>query len=184
MKAQGLAESQHAEFLDQFGGQVLIDVGVALNPAIEPAQSAQDQTTALIFDWLSFFTTHCPALRDEYALVQRKRLDVGGALKLARHHFSDSDASSGLSDQGASALDVLIGQLLQDAELLTSGKVEHKSQAIWRIPKPNEFLRSALKLLSDPAPATLATFGKPSTETGLIPIRSCLMFFTITCWWP
>lgn len=263
LKAQGLAESLHAEVLYQFGGQVLIDVGVALNPAIEPAQSAQDQITALFLNWLSFFSEHCPALRDEYALVQQKRLDVGSALMLARHYI-DSDASSGLSDQGANALDALIGQLLRDAELLTSGKVERKSQAIWRIPKPNEFLRTAqhpttkrptlssltfssalpsssgegamylrwtlecahpllwkmlneslksliedaqqagvnlvfsafgsfwqlkasgstepmaavlqaaLKLLSDPDPATLATYGKPSTEAGLIPIRQLL----------
>jgi secreted Zn-dependent insulinase-like peptidase len=172
LKARGLAESLNTEVLYQFGGQVLIDIGVVLKadfagkraptnearspagtderrspvgarlPAIKPAQSAPDQITALFLHWLSFFKTNYPVLRNEYELLKQKRLDVTGALTLARH-YSDAHSSSGLSDSGASALDVLIGQLLRDAELLTSRKTEIRPEATWRLPQPNVFLRTA-----------------------------------------
>lgn len=163
LKARGLAESLHTEILYQFGGQVLIDIGVVLNaafagkraptsdhalsvearlPEIGLMQSAQDQITELFLDWLTFFKRHYPALRDEYALLQQRRLEVGGALTLARH-YSDSHASSGLSDRGAGALDALIYQLHGDVELLTPTKTEHQPEATWRLPKPNAFLRAA-----------------------------------------
>lgn len=161
LKAQGLAESLKAEMLYQFQGQVLLSVEIALSEAIasklpltDEAQStigvrwpatgpAHAQIKALLSNWLGFFKTHYPALRNEYALLQQKRVDVGGALMLARHYSEgrSCDRSPGLSDQGANALDSLIDQLCPKGQ--TSTPTDHQPNAPWRLPQPNAFLQIA-----------------------------------------
>jgi coenzyme PQQ biosynthesis probable peptidase PqqF len=160
LKARGLAQSLNIEVLYQFGGQALIDIGVVLNAAFKGSRAPSEETQlpvtarlptagtheqqliALLLDWLSFFKAHYPALRDEYTLLQQRRLDVGGALMLARH-YSDGYASSGLSDQGASALEVLIDQLHRAAAPSTSTSSDQQPKPDWRLPQPNVFLRTA-----------------------------------------
>jgi secreted Zn-dependent insulinase-like peptidase len=166
LKARGWAETLTSEVMYQFQGQALINIEVALPAvfagkraptdqpqstvggsllAIKPAQpTVHDQVTALFFDWLMFFKTYYPALRTEYALLQQRRLDVGGALMLARHYSEtpSRQAIPGLSDQGARALEALIDQLRADtfSPPLNPAK---EADVPWRLPPANAFLHSA-----------------------------------------
>jgi len=166
LKAQGLAQSLDVKILYQFAGQAVIDIGFALSTttAEKYAYAPEHQISALFLGWLSFFQAHYPALRKEYALLQQRRLDVAGALILARH-FSDSEASSGLSDQGASALQVLIDQLRCRAELLKSSD-EAPPEACWRLPQSNVFLVAGQQptMICPPPASLLLSSALPSSS--------------------
>ncbi|HEY0289097.1 MAG TPA: pyrroloquinoline quinone biosynthesis protein PqqF [Pseudomonas sp.] len=186
LKERSLIESLKAQVLYQFQGQVLIDIEIALEASLLTKASAQSpppnqQTliTQLFFNWLNFFKAHYPALRNEYALLQQRQLDVGGALMLARHYSNSgaADATPGLSDQGAAALDALIDQLQPDDALLGRNSLPENTSiddAQWCLPKSNPFLQATAHstTVAHPIPALTFSNALPdSTGEGAVYLR-------------
>jgi secreted Zn-dependent insulinase-like peptidase len=123
LRESRLVESFKAQAIYQFAGQALIH--------IEAVTASPDAVSPLLFSWLSFFSHHWPALRDDYNRLQQRRLDVSGALDLAHHH--SRALPPGLSDQGATALVALLGQLKTRGD-------QPDEEIHWQLPKANPFL--------------------------------------------
>ncbi|MGV6398131.1 insulinase family protein [Pseudomonas caspiana] len=82
-----------------------------------------------ILDWLPFFRTNWPTLRDEYNRLSQRGLDASSPLDLAHHHARSMPL--GLSELGAVALVALLTQLQPEDQVPTLD---------WQLPKPNPFL--------------------------------------------
>jgi len=128
LRERGLIDSLKAHTMYAFAGQALIHVELRV---VGPG--AIGMVSRLFFNWLCFFKTHWPSLRDEYQLLQQRRLDTASALDLA-HHFA-RDTPAGLSESGAVAVAALLDQL----QPLT----KPAEPIDWPLPKPNPFLTSS-----------------------------------------
>lgn len=127
LQARQLASAIKAAALYQFAGQALLDIRFTLG-------THGAQQTALIeellYDWLSFFAhSDWTLLREEYALLLARKLQVSGALALARQ-----DHEAVLSDQSTRSLKALL-----DALPLPS------SRHTWQLSPTNPFLRPTIK---------------------------------------
>ncbi len=155
---RGLAESLNATPLYQFEGQLLLVVefkGALANTA---------RVSSVLCNWLEFFKTHWPALVDEYQRLQQRRLCRYEPLALAHHHCHELPAQ--LSAHGATALSILLEQLMSDA-LIDPPTVDNSDNyhIDWRLPSPNPFLNSTL---NDSAEAALyLRWALPSPQPAL-----------------
>lgn len=151
LQQQSLAHSLKAQALYQFAGQGLLHLELQLNQA---SCEAQQQVRQLLLDWLGFFTAQgdWPPLREEYALLQQRRVQVGSALELARR--DSSHTAQDLDDCGLAALKALLRQLQPQAVDSFSGD--------WQLPPANPFLRSPTE-----APPAGLIRGQSSKHRGL-----------------
>ncbi|WP_017476377.1 pyrroloquinoline quinone biosynthesis protein PqqF [Pseudomonas sp. PAMC 26793] len=116
----------NATVLYQFAGQALLDIKFTLDTHGHPKTTLIEE---LLRDWLSFFAhSDWTLLREEYALLLARKLQVSGALALARQHHEPV-----LSEHSATSLKVLL-----DALQLPP------SRHAWQLPA-NPFLRPAVK---------------------------------------
>jgi coenzyme PQQ biosynthesis probable peptidase PqqF len=117
----------NATVLYQFAGQALLDIKFTLDTHGHPQTTLIEE---LLHDWLSFFAhSDWTLLREEYALLLARKLQVSGALALARQHHEPV-----LSEHSAASLKVLL-----DALQLPP------SRHAWQLPPANPFLRPAVK---------------------------------------
>jgi coenzyme PQQ biosynthesis probable peptidase PqqF len=125
LKTRKLANALHASVLYQFAGQALLDIDLTLDSEGDSAA----QIEALLHDWLSFFAhSDWTSLREEFALLTERQLQVQGALALARHESEE------LTEQSVASLKALLDSLhLKPA------------QHTWRLPPNNPFLRPPVK---------------------------------------
>ncbi|OLF51579.1 pyrroloquinoline quinone biosynthesis protein PqqF [Pseudomonas chlororaphis] len=151
LEESGLVEGLKASPLYQFAGQALLHIQFDLSPR---GAEQLEQVRELLFDWLGFFSRQddWPALREEYALLQRRKRQVAGALELAR--LNNEQLEPQLSEQGVIALKALLSQLCPPPA--------KASGVDWQLPAPNPFLRSS-------APAARAGLirGQTSAHRGL-----------------
>ncbi|MGV8919854.1 MAG: pyrroloquinoline quinone biosynthesis protein PqqF [Pseudomonas sp.] len=126
---RGLIETLKAEPLYQFDGQLLLNVEFVLN---NDSLDQRQTITALFFDWLTFFKAHWPDFHKEYALLQLRRLEISGALELARYLTVPLD--------GHLPVDAVLDQL--HAIAVDNCPVE---PIAWHLPQPNPFLREAVE---------------------------------------
>lgn len=149
-----------AKVLYQFGGQVLLRIegkpiaGKFARYPVGARLAREGDASALFFDWLAFFKTRWPALRDEYNLRQQRRLQTCGALELAHQHARELPGE--LSGQGALALSALIEQLQTSAP---------GTPTEWQLPTPNPFL--AITPTTDEAAALFLRWQLPSAQPTL-----------------
>jgi coenzyme PQQ biosynthesis probable peptidase PqqF len=179
LRDQGLIESLKADVLYEFGGQVLLDVQIALKEAADARLPAitSGQTTHIqrqIFDWLTFFKTHYRSLLTDYALLEQRRLDVSSALQLARH-YSAWSGEPGLSDQAIRALVALLAALTSHALFQPHAEVlaQTSPDTVWRLPEPNPFLRPIQKPTEQlsPLPSLVFNDDLPATGEGVFYLR-------------
>jgi coenzyme PQQ biosynthesis probable peptidase PqqF len=165
LRDRGLASSLKAEVLYQFGGQAVLDIDIGLNT---DGATEKQLITGLFFDWLSFFKSHYPALLNEYALLQQRRLVVSSALVLARH-YSQAQANTELS---APTLNALLHQLKPNA-LLHAQQPSPVDNIAWRLPEPNPFLRPAVQstITAAPLPALTVDNALPANDEGAVYLR-------------
>ncbi|XVO90172.1 pyrroloquinoline quinone biosynthesis protein PqqF [Pseudomonas palleroniana] len=125
LKTRKLASTLRASVLYQFAGQALLDIDFALDTHADSAALIE----MLLHDWLSFFAhSDWTSLREEFALLAARQLQVQGALALARYE------SQALSEHSVSALKALLDSLqLKPA------------QHTWQLPPGNPFLRPPAK---------------------------------------
>lgn len=122
-----------------FAEQALVDIQFDLTAT---GQQHIDLISQLCFDWLEFFQAHddWQGLRDEYALLKYRRLEVGTALDLARHYSDDSGVDSGALS--VPALREVLQQLRPDNLLHgATAQPERELACQWRLPPRNRFLR-------------------------------------------
>jgi coenzyme PQQ biosynthesis probable peptidase PqqF len=133
LRGRGLIHSLKASVIYEFGGQMLLEIEVALSDVIASARTTQIQ--GLIFNWLEFFKANYHALLDEFGHLQQRHLDVSNALALARHYSADH-APSGLQ---AETIDALLDQLTPSTLLhpITPTAI---TDIPWHLPSPNPFL--------------------------------------------
>lgn len=171
LRDQGLIESLKAAVVYEFDGQVLLSVEAMLTNAFAtggtpstagarlPAKTSDVRTQVfdVLFNWLTFFKAHYRQLLNEYALLAQRRLDVDGALALARHYSGETTIKPGLSDQAIHAVDTLLEALTPQTLLQPGAEIEEPTRLSvdWRLPEPNPFLRSRpqTESLSGPLPS-------------------------------
>ncbi|MDF2395601.1 pyrroloquinoline quinone biosynthesis protein PqqF [Pseudomonas sp. 3MA1] len=151
LQQRQLAQSLQAQTLYEFAGQALLHLQVNLNTT---AATATAQVDELLGDWLGFFRAQddWPELREEYALLQQRPLQVARALALAQR---DSRQTVGeLDAQGLVALKAVLAQL--------QPQVVDNFSSEWRLPAANPFLRSPAE-----APRAGLIRGQTSAHRGL-----------------
>ncbi|BAQ83487.1 pyrroloquinoline quinone biosynthesis protein PqqF [Pseudomonas sp. St29] len=151
LQQRQLAQGLKAQTLYEFAGQALLHLQVTLSTR---ATTAAAQVSELLGDWLGFFRAQgdWPELREEYALLQQRPLQVASALALAQR---DSRQSIGeLNAQGLAALKAVLAQL--------QPQVVDNFSSEWRLPAANPFLRSAAE-----APRAGLIRGQTSAHRGL-----------------
>ncbi len=112
-----------ATVLYQFAGQAVLDIKFTLDTHGAPQTTLIEE---LLHDWLSFFAhSDWTQLREEYALLLARKLQVSGALALVRQNHEPA-----LSEHGAASLKVLLDSLQLPP-----------SRHTWQLPPPNPFLR-------------------------------------------
>lgn len=153
-----LAELRHRQLIDHlkavpvyhFAGQALLHIEFKLSsPDTQPAAVSE-----LFNDWLHDFSQQAdwPGLREEYALVQRRKTESSQALALARRDSEQLEPQ--LSDPGVAALKAILRQM-------NPTPAPHPTIA-WQLPPANPWLRS----VDEPAPAGLIR-GQTSAHRGL-----------------
>ncbi|MBC2654482.1 pyrroloquinoline quinone biosynthesis protein PqqF [Pseudomonas sp. MSSRFD41] len=151
LQQQSLAHSLKAQARYEFAGQALLHLELDLGqaPSEAPAQIRQR-----VLDWLGFFSAQgdWPHLREEYALLQQRRLQVGSALELARR--DSRHTAQELGADGLLALKALLRQLQPQVVDDLSGD--------WQLPPANPFLRGAIE-----APQAGLIRGQSSKHRGL-----------------
>lgn len=116
-----------ATVLYQFAGQAVLDIKFTLDTHGAPQTTLIEE---LLQDWLSFFAhSDWTLLREEYALLLARKLQVSGALALVRQNHEPV-----LSEHGAASLKVLLDSLQLPP-----------SQHAWQLPPPNPFLRPTVR---------------------------------------
>ncbi|AWY41561.1 pyrroloquinoline quinone biosynthesis protein PqqF [Pseudomonas putida] len=146
LRTEGLADNLKAAVLYTFGGQALMHVEFTLNANGQPAAVRE-----FLSDWLGFFARQdWSDLRDEYAALLQRQQQVSSALQLAR--LDCEQRETGLSEQGVTALKVILQQL---------GAVDNVAGQ-WQLPTPNPFLRTAT-----PASNAALIRGQTSAHRGL-----------------
>lgn len=146
LRSEGLADSLKAAVVYAFGGQALLHVELTLNASGQPVAIREH-----LLDWLGFFARqNWSDLRDEYAALLQCQQQVSSALQLAR--LDCGQRETGLSEQGVSALRVILQQL---------GSMDSVT-GHWQLPTPNPFLRTAA-----PAPNAALIRGQTSAHRGL-----------------
>lgn len=151
LRQQSLAHSLKAQVLYTFAGQALLHLELGLAQA---TTDAPIQIRTRLMDWLAFFAAQgdWPQLREEYALLQQRRLQVGGALELARR--DSCQTAQALNETGLEALKTLLRQLQPQTVDTVSGD--------WQLPPPNPFLHSVAEA---PQPGLIR--GQSSRHRGL-----------------
>lgn len=125
LQQHNLAEGLKALPLYHFDGQALLHL--QFNAGADALNVIHPQ----LLDWLSFFSQQdWAALREEYAAVQQRQQQIGGALQLAR--LDTEQLQNGLPDCAVAALKNILREL---------GAVDNFSP-YWRLPAANPFLRS------------------------------------------
>jgi coenzyme PQQ biosynthesis probable peptidase PqqF len=139
-----LASSLALKVRYRFAGQALLDIELGLSAQ---GRQATGQVAALCLDWLECFRDRAdwPGLREEYALLEQRRLSVAGALETARQSI-ERPGPTGLDESGRRALGRLLEQLRAknlihplEQPLATVAPVA------WQSPPPNRFLRAATR---------------------------------------
>lgn len=145
LRRRTLIESLSLSAFYRHGDQALINIEFKLT---EAGQHAQARIAELCFEWLEFFEAHDDwyGLREEYALLEKRRRLSQGALDLARHYSNGADdLDYGLSHEGLRALRSLLGQLKPGQQLHPLPTALAKPIAgpavHWRLPQRNRFLR-------------------------------------------
>ena len=128
LQQRGLIEALKAEPVYQFDRQLLLLVDFTLT---SEGIAQRGLICAALFDWLGFFTEHWPALTDEYARLQQRRLLVDGALELTRQAV---EPEAYLSAMPALLKQLNRTQLLQPVDNLPIDPID------WRLPDTNPFL--------------------------------------------
>ncbi|MBP5097841.1 pyrroloquinoline quinone biosynthesis protein PqqF [Pseudomonas protegens] len=151
LQQRQLAHSLKATLLYEFAGQALLHLEFDLTSV---AASAPVQVRELLTEWLGFFSAQADwaPLREEYALLQQRQIEVASALELSRR--DSRQAADGLDESGLAALKQVLKQLQPQA-------VEHFSHD-WRLPPANPFLRSTIE-----APRAGLIRGQTSAHRGL-----------------
>ncbi|MFJ3487474.1 pyrroloquinoline quinone biosynthesis protein PqqF [Pseudomonas sp. NPDC090202] len=176
LRRRGLAESLKAEMVYGFAGQVLLEIRVEPGEAIAgkraPTEKARPpvgvsllaiaseqtaQRSALLHNWLTFFKPRFHALLAEYARLQQRHLDVSGALSLARH-FSETDATPGLSSAAITALDALLDRLIP-------AHCSPIDDIAWQLPAANPFLLPSAVPATTPTPLPALTFSEALADS-------------------
>ncbi|WP_248732932.1 pyrroloquinoline quinone biosynthesis protein PqqF [Pseudomonas sp. MWU13-2517] len=125
LKTRKLASALHARVMYHFAGQALLDIDFV--PGIHADSAALIET--LLYDWMSFFAhSDWSSLREEFALLAARQLQVQGALELARHESEE------LSEHSVTALKALLDSLHLEPARHT-----------WQLPPNNPFLRPPVK---------------------------------------
>jgi len=150
LRDAGLIESLTAQVFYAFAGQTLIDIELDIRT------EKTSQAITLLFGWLTFFKSRYRELLGEYARLQTRKLEVAGALALARHYSAD-DQPPGLRGSDVQALQALLEQLTP-AALLQPIALEQTAPIEWRLPEPNPFLQA------------------PDAPAGSTPVASALVF--------
>lgn len=137
LRKRGLIDRIKVEPLYQFHQQLLLNIEFSLTAE----GSNQGGTIAgLFFDWLAFFKAHAddPKLHEEYALLQKQRTAVEGALETARRFCMRPDVLN-------MTLPPLLAALTRE-QLIHPQPVDNLSMQhiAWRLPAPNPFLRASL----------------------------------------
>ncbi|MDB6145939.1 MAG: coenzyme biosynthesis protein PqqF [Pseudomonas sp.] len=129
LRKRGLIHALKSESLYQFGGQLLLNIEFALSA---DGAEQRNRITAEFFDWLAYFKSRWPTLREEYSLLQQRHLSISGALELTRHCADDTRAVPALLEQ------------LTPANVLHAQAVDNVSieSVAWKLPEPNPFLSS------------------------------------------
>lgn len=151
LQQRQLAQSLKAMPLYEFAGQALLHLEFGLN---SDAAMAPAQVHERLLEWLGFFSAQADwaPLREEYALLQQRQLQVTSALELTRRDSRQTAAA--LDESGLAALKLLLKQLQPQP-------VDNFSHA-WRLPPANPFLRSTLE-----APRAGLIRGQTSAHRGL-----------------
>ena len=151
LRQRQLIDNLTATPLYQFAGQALLQVEFKLTAN---AATQTGTISELLGDWLSFFAGHADwsELREEYALLQRRKRQASNALTLARLDCEKLEPE--LSESGAIALKAILQQM-------NPTPVDNLTVA-WQLPPANPFLLTA----EAPAPAGLIR-GQTSAHRGL-----------------
>jgi coenzyme PQQ biosynthesis probable peptidase PqqF len=151
LKQRQLAQNLKAVPVYEFAGQALLHLEFDLN---SDAVMAPAQVRERLMEWLGFFSAQADwaPLREEYALLQQRQLQVASALELTRRDSRQTAAA--LDESGLAALKSLLKQLQPQP-------VDNFSHA-WRLPPANPFLRSTLE-----APRAGLIRGQTSAHRGL-----------------
>lgn len=139
LRRRQLVQSLELDTFYTFADQALINIEFKLTPAGETATALISQ---LCFDWLEFFQAHddWQGLRDEFRLLNERRLQVASALELARHHSDETPCE--LGRQALQALREILEQLRPEhlVHPVPAGP-ERDLAGRWRLPPRNRFLR-------------------------------------------
>lgn len=132
------------------GGQATLQIDLQFGAR---GRCGESEVVALLFDWLRFFAAQDDwgELRDEYARLRTRQLEVMAPLALARHWLECSEQALGLSPAGLAALRAVLGQLRPERLVCIHGRqpdavaVAPRSAARphWRLPPPNPLLRES-----------------------------------------
>lgn len=157
LRRLGWVESLQLRPHYRHAGQALVDLELRLS---EKGQQRTAAITALCLDWLESFQAHddWTGLREEFALLQQRRLLVGSALELARHfidHPSPGDFTA--------ALRALLGQLRREQLIHPQEPEATISPPTWRLPLRNRFLRPGRRPLHDSPDHPAITYEPGST---------------------
>lgn len=127
LQTQQLVSAINVTVLYQFAGQAVLDIKFTLDTHGAPQTTLIEE---LLQDWLSFFAhSDWTLLREEYALLLARKLQVSGALALVRQNHEPA-----LSEHGAASLKVLLDSLQLPP-----------SRHAWQLPPPNPFLRPTVR---------------------------------------
>ncbi|SEB44357.1 pyrroloquinoline quinone synthesis related protease (pqqF). Metallo peptidase. MEROPS family M16A [Pseudomonas saponiphila] len=151
LQQRQLAQSLKAQTLYEFAGQALLHLQVNLSTR---AATAAAQVSELVGDWLGFFRAQgdWPELREEYALLRQRPLQVASALALAQR--DSRQTVDELNEQGIAALKAVLAQL--------QPQVVDNFSSEWHLPAANPFLRSPAE-----APRAGLIRGQTSAHRGL-----------------
>ncbi|WP_213878573.1 pyrroloquinoline quinone biosynthesis protein PqqF [Pseudomonas sp. dw_358] len=160
LRRLGWAQSLQLKALYRHAGQALVDLEVRLS---DKGRSHRAAVAAYCLDWLESFQAHddWEGLREEFKLLQERRLLVGSALELARH-FIDPSAPADFTV----ALRALLGQMRRE-QLIHAGQAPDVVIAApsWRLPLRNRFLRASRRPLHDIPDSPAITYEAGSTDS-------------------
>ncbi len=127
LRERGWAHAIECSTLYCFAGQALLHTRLTLSDA-----AIAENAEALLNDWLRFFRdADWAALNEEYAGLQRCRVQAATALDLARRD-STAQPYCALTEQGRTALRALLDTLLQDTS--------PPCHEAWQLPAPEPLL--------------------------------------------
>ncbi|WP_296248918.1 pyrroloquinoline quinone biosynthesis protein PqqF [Pseudomonas sp. UBA4194] len=172
LRRRGLVHSVKLNRVYSFAEQALIDIEFKLTPS---GETSTDLISQLCFDWLEYFQAHddWQSLRDEYALLNARRLQVGSALDLARHHSDGAPCE--LSAHAVQALRDILERLRPEHVLHGPARPATADLGSkWRMPPRNRFLRPSRRpdhTVSAPPSMTFVHGTSPNSSEAAVYLR-------------